>query len=324
MAQPVIEVHGLTKRFGTLEAVRGIDLEVEAGGLFGFLGPNGAGKSTTINMLCTLVSPTSGTARVAGFDVVREPNKVRSRIGLVFQDPSLDDQLTAWENLQLHAFIYGVPSSEYRERIGEVLEIVELKDRAKSLVKTFSGGMRRRLEIARGILHRPQVLFLDEPTLGLDPQTRNHIWSYLEELRRQHGISIFMTTHYMDEADLSERVAIIDHGQIVAQGTPGDLKHQVGGDVITLSTADNRAAQQEIQAKFGVLPQVQDGHLRLEVPNGQEFVPRLARELSQAVKTVEMREPSLDDVFLKLTGRAIREQEADQLDHMRIRRRAMR
>src|ERR671934_735993 len=215
MADAVIEAKGLVRKYGDLEAVAGIDLDVHAGEIFGFLGPNGAGKSTTISMLCTLLTPTAGVARVAGIDVVHDPAAVRQRIGLVFQDPSLDDQLTARENLEFHAFVYSVPRADRRRRIDDALEMVELTDRASSLVKTFSGGMRRRLEIARGILHHPQVLFLDEPTLGLDPQTRNHIWSYLERLRTQVGITVFMTTHYMDEAEFCDRIAIIDRGTIV-------------------------------------------------------------------------------------------------------------
>ena len=196
----VIEVRGLVKTYGDLEAVRGIDLEVEPGEVFGFLGPNGAGKTTTISILCTLLRPTAGEARVAGIDVAHDPGAVRSRIGLVFQDPSLDDQLTARENLELHGRIYGVPGALRRQRIDELLRVVELSDRAASLVKTFSGGMKRRLEIARGVLHHPKVLFLDEPTLGLDPQTRKHIWDYLQELRRREGVTLFMTTHYMSSA----------------------------------------------------------------------------------------------------------------------------
>ena len=320
----MIEVRALTKRFGKLEAVRGIDLDVGPGEIFGFLGPNGAGKSTTISMLCTLVKPTSGSARVAGFDVAAAASHVRARIGLVFQDPSLDEQLTAYENLQLHAFIYDLPPAVYRSRIAEVLRIVELEDRARSLVKTFSGGMRRRLEIGRGIMHFPQVLFLDEPTLGLDPQTRDHIWSYLKVLRAELGITVFMTTHYMDEAELCDRVAIIDAGRIVALGTPEELKRRVGGDVVDLRTGDNAAAQREIQQLFGILPRSDDGTLRMEVPDGQEFVPRLIREIHQPVKTVALREPSLDDVFIKLTGRGIRDQEATQLDRMRRFRQARR
>ena len=318
MAQPpVVEVRGLQKRYGQIEAVRGIDLSVAPGEIFGFLGPNGAGKTTTISILCTLVRKTAGEARVAGIDVDKDPSEVRARIGLVFQDPSLDAQLTARENLELHGQIYGVPSAVRAQRIRELLEVVELSDRADSRVITFSGGMKRRLEIARGVLHHPQVLFLDEPTLGLDPQTRKKIWEYLLAMRKREGITIFMTTHYMDEAEYCERIAIIDKGQIAALGTPSELKSKVGGDVITVTVADPTAAAAEIQQRFGFQPLRDDGSLRIEVTDGAAFLPRLVRELNVPVETVSLRRPSLDDVFLKLTGHAIRAEGASGLDQMR-------
>ncbi len=319
---PVISVSGLVKHFGQVEAVRGIDLEVRPGEIFGFLGPNGAGKSTTINILCTLLKATGGTATVAGVDVGHDPAGVRSRIGLVFQDPSLDGQLTARENLEFHAFIYDVPSAIRKDRINEVLEMVELTDRADSVVMNFSGGMRRRLEIARGMLHTPQVLFLDEPTIGLDPQTRRHIWGYLAGLPKEHGVTIFMTTHYMDEAEYCDRIAIIDHGEIQAVGTPSELKSMVGGDVVTITTADNATAAAQIGVIAGAEPIVDNGSIRVEVPDGAAFVPRLVRETSVEVTSVAFHRPSLDDVFLKLTGRAIREEEASTTDHMRMMSRA--
>ena len=317
MADATIAATQLVKRYGEVEAVRGIDLSVARGEIFGFLGPNGAGKSTTISILCTLLRPTGGQATVAGFDVLHDPGAVRSRIGLVFQDPALDEQLTAKENLDFHAFLYDVPRELRRERVAEVLAMVELTDRAGSKVLTFSGGMKRRLEIARGILHSPEVLFLDEPTRGLDPQTRRHIWDYLLELRHREGITIFMTTHYMDEAEYCDRIAIIDMGRIVALGSPDELKAGVGGDVITIATADNAAAAAEIGHRFNVTPAADNGTLRLEVSDGAAFVPRLVRELSMPVTAVTLRRPSLDDVFLKLTGRAIREEQAGALDQLR-------
>ena len=313
----VVEVKGLRKTYGAIEAVRGIDLAVEQGEIFGFLGPNGAGKTTTISILCTLVRKTAGEARVAGVEVDEDPAEIRRRIGLVFQDPSLDDQLTARENLELHGQIYGVPASVRRQRIDELLQVVELADRAKSLVRTFSGGMKRRLEIARGVLHHPQVLFLDEPTLGLDPQTRKHIWEYLHAMRKREGITLFMTTHYMDEAEFCDRIAIIDRGQIVALGTPDELKAKVGGDVITVTTERGADAAKEIAERFAVKPMVDDGALRIEVQDGAAFLPRLVRELSVPDKTVALARPSLDDVFLKLTGHAIREEGASELATMR-------
>ena len=313
-----ISAEQLVKRYGQVEAVNGIDLQIAAGEIFGFLGPNGAGKSTTINILCTLLRPTSGRAAVAGIDVSVDPSAVRSRIGLVFQDPSLDDQLTARENLDFHAYLYGLPARLRKQRVADALEMVELTERAGSLVRTFSGGMKRRLEIARGMLHYPQVLFLDEPTLGLDPQTRSRIWTYLHDLRRREGITIFMTTHYMDEAEYCERIAIIDRGHIVALGTPDELKAQVGGDVVTVATADTASVATEVESRFGIRPIQADGSLRLEVPDAAAFLPRLIRDLSAPISSVTLRRPSLDDVFLKLTGRAIREEEAGTRDQLRM------
>ncbi|TAN33690.1 ATP-binding cassette domain-containing protein [bacterium] len=313
----VIQAQGLVKRYGALEAVRGIDLGVRAGEIFGFLGPNGAGKSTTISILCTLLTPTAGTARVAGIDVMHDPAGVRQRIGLVFQDPSLDDQLTGRENLEFHAFIYSVPASVRRQRIDEMLSLLQLTDRAGSQVRTYSGGMKRRLEIARGMLHQPQILFLDEPTLGLDPQTRQSIWAHLNALRGAKGITIFMTTHYMDEAEYCDRIAIIDRGHIVALGTPDELKAMVGGDVVTMTSSRPDEAATEIREVLGVTPFRENGTLRMEVPDGKAFVPRLVRELVAPVDTVSLRRPSLDDVFLKLTGHAIRDEEAGTKDQMR-------
>ena len=318
MAETVIQAHGLVKRYGEVEAVRGIDLEVQSGEIFGFLGPNGAGKSTTISILCTLLTPTAGTARVAGIDVMHDPSGVRQRIGLVFQDPSLDAELTGRENLEFHAFIYSVPSSVRRQRIDEMLELLQLTERAGSQVRTYSGGMRRRLEIARGMLHEPEVLFLDEPTLGLDPQTRKTIWNHLNDLRARKGITIFMTTHYMDEAEFCDRIAIIDRGKIVALGTPDQLKAMVGGDVVTMTSSQPEAAAREITELLGVTPSREDGTLRMEVADGKAFVPRLVRELIAPVDTVTLRRPSLDDVFVKLTGRAIRDEEAGTKDQMRM------
>ncbi len=316
-AGAVVQTRGLVKTYGKVEAVRGIDLAVQPGEVFGFLGPNGAGKSTTISILCTLLRPTGGQALVAGIDVTRDPGAVRGRIGLVFQDPSLDDQLTARENLEFHAFLYNVPRAERRSRIDGVLEMVELHERAGSQVKTFSGGMKRRLEIARGILHYPQVLFLDEPTLGLDPQTRSRIWAYLHELRRREGITVFMTTHYMDEAEVSDRIAIIDHGQIIALGTPDELKAMVGGDVVTVATRETAAAVDQIRRAFELEPIVDRDRLRIEVADGAAFVPRVVRELTVPLTAVTLSRPSLDDVFLKLTGKAIRDEGAGEMEQMR-------
>ncbi|MBI5004419.1 ATP-binding cassette domain-containing protein [Candidatus Kaiserbacteria bacterium] len=223
----IIEVADLTRTFGEVSAVQDISFNVQQGEMFAFLGPNGAGKSTTIKMLTTLLHPTSGTIKIDGVDPVLDAGAVRRSFGIVFQDPSLDDDLTAWENLEFHGVLYGMPRALRRKRVDEMLAFVELSDRRDSYVRDFSGGMKRRLEIARGLLHHPKVLFLDEPTLGLDPQTRNHMWSYLQQLNKTEGITVFLTTHYMDEADrVAHRIAIIDHGKIVATGSGEELKKQ--------------------------------------------------------------------------------------------------
>jgi ABC-2 type transport system ATP-binding protein len=318
---PVVEVEHLVKRYGTGEkavtAVQDVSFAVQPGEVFGFLGPNGAGKTTTISVLCTLLKLSGGAVRVAGYDVVRQAADVRRSIGLIFQDPTLDVQLTAQENLDFHAFAYDVPPADARERGEHLLKLLELWERRGDLVKTFSGGMKRRLEIARGLLHRPRVLFLDEPTQGLDPQTRALIWRYLLGLRESDGITLFMTTHYMDEAEYCDRIAIIDHGQIVALDTPNQLKAMVGGDVVSVRTDDNDLATRELRERWGLEAQVYGPELRLEVPRGDEFVPALVRGITPRVEAIGIHRPTLDDVFVKLTGRAIREQESSDLDVMR-------
>src|SRR5436305_2642591 len=251
-AGAAITVRGLTKDFGPVKAVRGVDFQVATGEVFGFLGPNGAGKTTTINMLCTLAKPTAGSAAVAGHDVVKERDDVRRNIGLVFQDPTLDNYLSAEQNLKLHAELYGLQRDLVRPRMREVLEMVGLWERKDSPVGTFSGGMRRRLEIARGMLHSPRVLFLDEPTVGLDPQTRRSIWTYIAELKEREEITIFMTTHYMDEAEWCDRIAIMDNGEIVALDAPDTLKAGVGADRVTIHTGDDQAAIDALEQRFGI------------------------------------------------------------------------
>jgi ABC-2 type transport system ATP-binding protein len=311
--EPAIEVVGLSKSYpsgdATIEAVRDLDLRVEAGQTFGFLGPNGAGKSTTIEMLCTIRNPTSGTARVAGFDVVRERNEVRRRIGLVFQQQTLDQQLTAEQNLRFHADLYGLSRADADRRIGEVLEMVALTDRRKDPVTRFSGGMKRRLEIARGLVHAPRVLFLDEPTIGLDPQTRAAIWDYLRDLRQRTEITVFVTTHYMDEAEHCDRIAIMDHGQVVVEDTPEALKSSVGTDRIALRTDDDELAIGRIRDRLGLEAGVHEGQVTLAVPEGAHVVPRLFTELDLHIRSVTVTRPSLDDVFLTYTGRTIRDSE---------------
>ena len=313
---PAVVVDDLRKSFDDLVAVDGVTFEVAAGESFGFLGPNGAGKSTTINILCTLLRPTGGSASVAGFDVVSRPADVRRHIGLVFQDPTLDEYLTAEENLRFHAELYGVPRDSTEERLKGVLEMVELWDRRTSIVSTFSGGMRRRLEIARGLLHSPRVLFLDEPTVGLDPQTRSHIWSYIEELRKRESITIFLTTHYMDEAEHCDRIAIIDHGTIVAIDSPEALKASVGQDRVELKTADDGAAMAQLQDVFDLEPTTSEGAVRFYVANGDRFLPRLFAELTVPILSVSVAQPTLDDVFMSYTGRTIRDAEATASERM--------
>ena len=313
----VIEVENLSKKFGSLTAVDGITFSVAEGGIFGFLGPNGAGKTTTINILCTLLRPTAGRASVNGYDVVKQRRMVQRSIGLVFQDPTLDEYLTAEQNLRFHAYAYGVPRDVREKRITELFDLVELQDRRKSKVSTYSGGMKRRLEIARGLLHRPQVLFLDEPTLGLDPQTRRRIWEYIHTLRQQNNLTIFLTTHYMDEAENCDRISVIDNGRIIAMDTPDRLKDAVGGDVVSLQAENTEQAALELQERYNLSPEVQDGVLSFSVPRGETFLPDFIRGFRSGVLSISVRRPTLDDVFLKLTGHAIRDHEVDFRDQMR-------
>lgn len=314
----IIEISELSKRFGTFTAVDRVSFSVRKGEIFGFLGPNGAGKTTTISMLCTLLQPSGGSATVAGYDVAECPHAVRQHIGLIFQEASLDDRLTGWENLQFHARLYNVPGRTFRSRAKELLEMVELTDKAGAKVKTYSGGMKRRLEIARGLLHHPDVLFLDEPTIGLDPQTRRHIWSYLTDLRRREGTTLLMTTHYIDEAENCDRVAIIDRGSIAELDTPDNLKAQIGGDVVSISTDDNARAAEILVREFDIRPREEHGErLVLESPQGSALVPKLVQRMAAEdppvnVQDVRLRQPSLEDVFVHRTGHEIREEGGNQ------------
>ena len=311
-----VSVRGLTKTFGEIEAVRGIDFDVAEGELFGFLGPNGAGKSTTIKILCTLATPTSGSATVAGHDVRRERTQVRRSIGLVFQEPTLDGYLTAEQNLRFHGELYGVPRAQLRDRMDEVLTMVGLDERRGDLVQTYSGGMRRRLEIARGLLHSPHVLFLDEPTIGLDPQTRASIWDYIAELRRREHITVFVTTHYMDEAEHCDRIAIMNEGEIAVIDTPEALKSGVGADRVQIRTVDDDAAISRLAEVFGIEAAIHEDAVTFAVPGGAEFVPRLFNELQVPIETVTVTRPSLDDVFMTYTGTTIRDAEARSAGRM--------
>jgi ABC-2 type transport system ATP-binding protein len=299
-----IEVRGLRKTYGEIEAVADLDLDVAAGETFGFLGPNGAGKSTTIKILCTLAKATGGSARVAGFDVTTQRDDVRRNIGLVFQDTTLDTYLSAEQNLRFHAELYGMPRDRVEPRMRQVLEMVGQWERRASKVLTFSGGMKRRLEIARGLMHSPRVLFLDEPTVGLDPQTRVSIWDYIHQLREQEEITIFLTTHYMDEAEHCDRIAIMDQGRLVALDTPAALKANVGTDRVTIRTADDVTALERLEDAV-----LTDDGIVISVEDGESYVPRLFSTLGVPITSVSVSHPSLDDVFLSYTGRTIRDSE---------------
>ncbi|CAB1127983.1 ABC transporter domain-containing protein [Candidatus Hydrogenisulfobacillus filiaventi] len=303
-----IVVEDLSKRYGALEAVRGVSFSVAPHEVFGFLGPNGAGKTTTIQMLATLLPPSGGRAAIDGLDVVRQRGQVRQRIGLVFQDPTLDERLTGWENLKFHGLLYGLSSREVRERAGPLLEMVGLSDRVGDLVRTYSGGMKRRLELVRGLLHHPKVLFLDEPTVGLDPQTRHQLWEHVVTLARERDTAVFMTTHYMDEAEHCDRVAIMDHGRIVALDSPEALKRQLGQEVIVLEPAAGDAELAgRLQRELGYPVEVQGREVWIHTPDAGAELARVVTLVGR-VRRVEVRRPSLEDVFLHLTGRAIREE----------------
>ncbi len=313
----IIKVENLVKRFGNIVAVDDISFEVEEGTIFGFLGPNGAGKTTTINILCTLLAPTSGKAYLNGYDCNSESSEVRKSIGIVFQDTSLDKDLTARENLMFHAYLYNVEKSERKKRVDDALRFVDLYNRADDLVKKFSGGMKRRLEVARGLIHRPKVLFLDEPTLGLDPQSRTNLWEFITGLPKKHNVTIFMTTHYMEEAEVCDKIAIIDKGKIIAAGTPSELKKIIGGDVIYLKTNDNKKAIEDIKNLFDVEVSEKDEEIFISSIKGDVCIPKIIRELSERVLSVRMQRPTLNDVFLKLTGKEIRAETTSSGDNIK-------
>lgn len=311
---PIIKVDKLSRQFGNITAVDNVSFDVEEGTIFGFLGPNGAGKTTTINILCTLISPTSGRASISGYDCSSQSYEVRKSIGIVFQDTTLDKDLTAYENLMFHAFLYKVKRADMKDRIREALHFVDLFERRNDLVKKFSGGMKRRLEVARGLLHRPGVLFLDEPTLGLDPQTRARLWEYIADLPRKHKVTIFMTTHYMEEAEICDRIAIIDNGKMITIGTPDELKKTVGGDVIYIRTSDNKKARLEIERLFNLEASEKDGELYFTSSKGDACIPEIIKTIGETVLSIRLQRPTLNDVFLKMTGKGIREDEVSSND----------
>ncbi|MDI9395819.1 MAG: ATP-binding cassette domain-containing protein [Euryarchaeota archaeon] len=327
-----IIVKELTKKFGDFTAVDRISFSVEPGELFGLLGPNGAGKTTIINMLTTLLLPTAGDAEIAGYGLRKDPDKIRNNIGIIFQDPSLDIGLTGRENLEFHAMMYNIGSEKRKKRITEVLDVVGLADKADILVENYSGGMKRRLEIARGLIHYPKVLFLDEPTLGLDAQTRRSIWEYIRNLNRNYGTSVILTTHYMEEADfLCDRIAIIDHGKIIALDTPSGLKNRLRGDCVSLTIEgrvdDIASALREKEWVKEIAP----GGKTLDVflLDYEKNIPEIfqtAGNLGIGISSINFSKPSLEDVFLRLTGSIIREQEGSRkaARRERMRRRMLR
>lgn len=326
----VIEAKGLTKVFGdSFKAVDGVDFYVRTKEIFGFLGPNGAGKTTTIKMLCTLLKPTSGTATVDSHSIAHDPDAVRRSIGIVFQDPALDDELSGRENLDFHARMYGMNRRQRKGRITEVLGLINLDERADVQVKKYSSGMKRRLEIARGLMHYPKVLFLDEPTLGLDAQTRRTIWDYILKLNREQDVTIFLTTHYMEEADfLCSRVAIIDRGRIVVVDTPETLKNAIGSDMITLECSDPETLSSRLKAEGWIENlKIHGQSILIGLKHSEEMIPEIidiARGIGVKVKSITTRKPTLEDVFLYFTGRQIREYEATPLEGIRKMRMQMR
>lgn len=308
----VIKVQNLVKRYNHITAVNDISFQVEESTIFGFLGPNGAGKTTTISILCTLLSPTSGNAYIAGYDCMKYPSEVRKSIGIVFQDSTLDKDLTGYENLVFHAYLYNMPKSNIKNRVNSVLNFVGLYERKDELVKKYSGGMKRRLEVARGLIHNPRVLFLDEPTLGLDPQSRANLWEFIIKLPEEQNVTIFMTTHYMEEAEVCNKIAIIDNGKIIASGSPDELKKIIGGDVVSIITKDNILARDQIERLLKLQVSEKGNELYMTCNQGETCIPELIRSLGDKVLSVKIQRPTLNDVFLKLTGKTIREEDLSE------------
>jgi len=325
-ADVVVKVEGLSKSFGQQKAVDNISFEIRQGEIFGFLGPNGAGKSTTINMLTTLLPPTSGKAEVCGFDVHKHPNEVRRSVGVVPQDYTADEDMTGYENILLCGDLYGIPRSDSKRHAAELLQLVELQDAAKRKVSTFSGGMRRRLELACGLINYPKLLFLDEPTLGLDVQTRTAVWKYIRQLKRDYNMTLFLTTHYLEEADgLCDRIAIIDHGHIIKIGTPDELKASVGGDVIVVGVKEAEPDLSSDIAKINLVKAVTKtgNDYRIKADAGEEASPAiidLIRSKGMHVSKISLTRPTLDEAYLELTGRTLREEETNKWAMMSQRR----
>lgn len=323
----IIQTTNLHKKFDDFTAVNQLNIEVKTGEIYGFLGPNGAGKTTTIKMLTTLLNPTSGTAKLVGYDIKTKRHDVRTHIGVVFQEPALDSELTGKENLDFHGRMYNLNRKTRQQRIQEVLELVDLTTKEDVLVKNYSGGMKRRLEIARGLMHKPTILFLDEPTLGLDSQTRQAIWAYIKKLNKDHKTTIFLTTHYMDEADhLCDRISIIDQGKILVTDTPAQLKNNVGDDVISLQSThqDTFKILLEQQEWVNQIKTTDEKTLNLGVKSGEEKIPlvfHLATQNSITIKNITLHRPTLDDVFIHYTGRTMRQSKENPLKAQMIRTR---
>jgi ABC-2 type transport system ATP-binding protein len=316
--QPVLRTYDLSRNFGVIKAVEKVNLQVRPGEIVGLLGPNGAGKSTTIKMLSTLLRPSSGTATLVGSDLLKNPFQIRQNIGIIFQDSTLDNRLTGRENLQFHCMVYKVPKKERTTRIEQMLEMVDLTDAADRYTKTYSGGMKRRLEIARGLLHHPKILFLDEPTVGLDPQTRATIWDYVQRLVKQYGMGVLMTTHYMEEAEHCQYIAIMDHGQLIAEGSPQHLKSCMEGDNIQIETSDPTSTAAWLKDNWSLNVIQNQKELQFILPHGDTQLAKLITELPHEIKRLTIHQPTLEDVFLKLTGRQMRHEESGARDKLRL------
>ena len=316
--QPVLQTFALSKHFGEIQAVEKVNLQVRPGEIVGLLGPNGAGKSTTIKILSTLLRPSSGTAILVGQDLLKKPFQIRQHIGIIFQDSTLDNRLTGRENLQFHCMVYKVPKKERTTRIQKMLEMVDLTEAADRYTKTYSGGMKRRLEIARGLLHHPKILFLDEPTVGLDPQTRATIWDYVQRLVKQYGMGVLMTTHYMEEAEHCQYIAVMDHGQLIAEGSPQHLKSFMEGDQIQIETSDPTSTAAWLKDHWSLNVTQNQKELQFILPHGDTQLAKLITELPHEIKRLTIHQPTLEDVFLKLTGRQMRVEESGARDRLRL------
>jgi ABC-2 type transport system ATP-binding protein len=301
----VISVENITHRYGDRVALEGVSFEVRPGEIFGLLGPNGGGKSTLFRILSTMMAPTDGRAAIAGYDVERAPAEVRKRIGVVFQTQSLDKALTVGENLRAQGHLHGLSGPALQRRMDHVMERLGLKERRGDLVETLSGGLKRRVEIAKGLLHRPVVLLMDEASTGLDPRARRELWQYVEELRDREGVTILLTTHILDEADRCDRLVLLHQGRIVAEGSPGELRARIGGDVVVLETSDPGTLGEKIEARFGVRPSLLEGMLRVEIANGHRFITEAVEAFPGAIESVRLQKPTLEDVFVHETGAMI-------------------